>query len=274
LYRHTRLSEASAGWDAVSAQVADYFKHAHQDAMERFRRLAGMSLHPAGTPTPLPPPYEKYPFGLPNTTLQGYFGEIIAGLLAETSGAAGFNDWEVPAHLFHTHIVAFQQLEQQGQTGVPATTIFGRTGDDCLAFRRDGDRRIISVLFCESKCTTGHDACLIKDAHTKAAKSGIVDILQLVEVLEWRGCPCAAEWANALRVFHSQLHAPPPAPPVHRCDAVYYVHGQAPCRSQTWMSPLAPHCDYVAVRSLHSVEVYLEDVLVRIRFIYQAEVWQ
>lgn len=271
-YRHTRLSENVNAWANVSAHVEDYFKQAHRDAVERLRRVTGTSLHPAGTPSPLPPPYHQYPFGLPDVTLQGYFGEILAGLLAESIGAAGHNDWEVPAHLFHVHMVAFQQLEQQGQTGVPVTTIFGRTGDDCLAFRRDGNGRIISVLFCESKCTRDHDSQLVADAHGKASNSAIVDIMQLVEALEHRNCPVAKEWANALRVLHSGLYASPPSP-ASRCDAIYYVHGRVPLRSQTWISPKTPHRRYTAGRSLHTIEVHLNDVLVRVHSIYQSGVW-
>jgi hypothetical protein len=271
-YRHTRLSENAPAWAGVSAQVECYFKQAHRDAIERLRRVTSVSLHPAGAASSLPPPYRKYPFGLPDITLQGYFGEILAGLLAESIGAAGHDDWEVPAHLFHVHMVAFQQLEQQGQTGVPVTTIFGRTGDDCLAFRRDSNGRIISVLFCESKCTRTHDAQLVADAHDKAAKSAIVDIMQLVEALDHRNCPVATEWANALRILHSGMYASPPAH-ANRCDAVYYVHGQTPRRTQTWISPQQPHSSYTAGRSLHTVEVHLSDVLARVRSIYQSGVW-
>jgi hypothetical protein len=271
-YRHTRLCENPQVWPSVSACVEAYFRQSHNDAVERLRRLTHTSLHPAGTGSALPPPYHEYPFGLPPVTLQGYFGETLAGLLAESFSTAGHDDWEVPAHLFHTHVVVFQQLEQQWQSGIPVTAIFGRTGDDCLAFRRDNNRRITSVLFCESKCTCTHQSQFIADAHAKAANSAIVDIMQLVEALEYRNSPEALEWASALRVFHNELNKFPPAS-VHRCDAVYYVYGRSPKRSETWLSSTGPHEDYTASRSLHAVEVQLTNVLVRVRSIYQAGVW-
>jgi len=272
-YRHTRLCEDSQVWPSVSAYVEAYFRQAHSDAVERLRRLTHTSLHPAGTGSALPPPYHEYPFGLPAVTLQGYFGETLAALLAESFSTAGHDDWEVPAHLFHNHVVAFQQLEQQWQSGIPVTAIFGRTGDDCLAFRRDNTGRITSVLFCESKCTRTHQSQFVADAHAKAATSAIVDIMQLVEALEYRSAPEAVEWASALRVFYIELNKSPSASSVHRCDAVYYVHGRSPARSETWVSSTDPHGAYTASRSLHAVEVQLTDVLVRVRSIYHAGVW-
>jgi len=272
-YFHTRYSESTNGWNTVSSSVADYFRSAHDDAIQRFRRVAGISLHPTGQSQPLPAPYDQYPFGFPDIAAQGLFGEVLAGLLAETCGAAGFDDWEVPAHLFHTHIIAFQQLEQQSQSGVTATTLFGRTGDDCLAFRRDPNTfEIVSVLYCEAKCTATHSTALVQEAHSKAATSGIVDIYQLIEALASRNSQDADEWVDSLRVFHGNLHSTPPTV-IDRSDAVYYVHGQAPIQRSTWIDPVKPIPEYNATRRLHAVEVHLTDVLVRVRSIYCPQVW-
>jgi hypothetical protein len=272
-YFHSRFVEDDGQWERVSGQAIAYFRDAHADAIRRLQRLASVSLHPVGSSLTLPPPYQDYPFGLPEITLQGCFGEVLAGLLAESVGAAGRDDWEVPAHLFHTHLVAYQQLEQQAQTGSRIGTLVGRTGDDCLAFRRGDDGEIRSVLFCESKCTREHNASLIAEAHSKVSSSGIVDILQLIEALENRDDPSAAEWSHSLRVFHAQFYATPP-PPIDRYDAVYYVHGQAPIQESTWISPDRPHANYVARRPLHSVEICLANVRARLNSIYQEEVWR
>jgi len=272
-YFHTRYSESVSGWGAVSGSVADYFRYAHDDAIQRFRRVAGISLHPSGKRQQLPTPYDQYPFGFPDIAAQGLFGEVLAGLLAETCGAAGFDDWEVPAHLFHTQIIAFQQLEQQSQSGTTATTLFGRTGDDCLAFRRDPNTsEIVSVLYCEAKCTATHNIALVQEAHSKAATSGIVDILQLIEALASRNSQDADQWVDSLRVFYGQLHSPPPTA-IDRTDAVYYVHGQAPVQRLTWIDCDKPIPEYNASRRLHAVEVHLTDVLVRVRSIYCPQVW-
>lgn len=272
-YFHSRYSKSVEGWNTVSDLVAEYFRSAHDDAIQRFRRIAGMSLHPTGQSQPLPSPYDQYPFGFPDIAVQGLFGEVLAGLLAETCGAAGFDNWEVPAHLFHTHIIAFQQLEQQSQSGITATTLFGRTGDDCLAFRRDPKTsEIVSVLYCEAKCTTRHNISLVQEAHAKAATSGIVDIFQLIEALASRNSTDADEWTNALRVLHGRLHSNPSVS-IDRSDAVYYLHGQAPIQRATWIDSDNPIPEYTAARHLHAIEVHLSDVLVRVRSIYCPQVW-
>src|SRR5262249_42242713 len=151
-------------------------------------------------------PYSDYPHGLPLVTLQGYFGEIMAGWCAEHHAPCGDADWIVAAHLFRFHLTEFHNLESRGQTGAAPGAIVGRNGDDCVAFRRSTDGKIIAVLFCESKCTATHDAGLINDAHQKAGASAIVDIPQLIEVLSARGDTEALAWIDALHELHFALH--------------------------------------------------------------------
>jgi hypothetical protein len=134
--------------------------------LERLRDLAGITLDPLGEPDTGDPALE-YPHKLPLSTLQGYFGEVFAGLIVENGSALGESGWQVPAFLFRTHAVAFEQLELMRQTGQPLKGVPGRTGDDCMAFRRDSQGNIIRTLYCEAKCTLGHDTSLIADAHER-----------------------------------------------------------------------------------------------------------
>lgn len=268
-YRHHHYLERDGGWDETSEPICGYFRAAHDDAIRRIDRLVGPSLHPAGATAPNA---HRYPCTLPLVALQGYFGEVLAGMFAEHGTPSGHNDWEIPAFLFRTHLVAFQQLEAQAQNGAMAAAIPGRTGDDCLAFRRGGDGKILAVLFCEAKCTTDHDAGLIADAHDKAAVSAIVDILQLIEVLLGRGTPEAGEWIDALRLLRSQLIEAPAT--VTRHDAVVYVHQRAPIQNLTWIPPNQPHAKYTARRPLDAFEIRIPDVAARVRAVYAVEVWQ
>jgi hypothetical protein len=69
--------------------------------------LAEPSLHPFA-PFQQKDPTKGYPERLHALTLQGYFGEIFAGIVAENFSPFGENNWEVPAFLFRFHHVAFQ----------------------------------------------------------------------------------------------------------------------------------------------------------------------
>lgn len=267
-YCHHHLKERDDAWANVSGSIIDYFRRAHDDAVRRLQRLIGLSLHPAGVDPAAP---NGYPHGLPLGTLQGSFGEIIAGMCAEHGSPSGYDDWEVPAFLLRTHLVAFQQLERSGQTDDLPNAIPGRTGDDCLAFRRTEDMQIVAVLYCEAKCTLDHDSALISSAHGRAASS-IVDLLQIIEVLQLGETPEATRWIDALRILRLQLFSEPTR--ISRHDAVVYVHKRGPVRNQTWIPTDQPHQNYTAGRPLDSFEIQLSDVSSRISAVYAREVWQ
>jgi hypothetical protein len=170
------------------------------------------------------------------------------------------------------HLQAFQYLEQRSQNGNAPSAIVGRTGDDCLAFRRDANGQVIAVLFCEAKCTATHDAGLIKEAHEKLSVSAIVDVLRLVDVLRDSASADAQDWITALQSFHLSLRAVPPV--FQRVDLLCYVHSSVPIRNATWITTNAPHSAYTGGRPLEVFEVRMTDVLVRLREIYTEDVWQ
>src|SRR5579872_5000096 len=152
-YRHRVLKEDSAHWPAVEEPLKKYFRRAHSDAVRRLRRLATGSLHPLRRSSSFSDPAKNYPHTLDLTTLKGYFGEVITCAVAENFDVCGHTDWEVPGFLFRVHIGLFQKLEAQRLAGGDVGVVFGRTGDDSLAFRRDAKGSIIGVLYCEAKCT-------------------------------------------------------------------------------------------------------------------------
>jgi hypothetical protein len=234
---------------------------AHEDACNKLRALAGPSLDPLGT-TDARDPAEGYPHTLHMQSLKGYFGEVMAGLVAENLGAFGHDDWEVPAYLFRFHLVEFQQLDFMDQTDDEADLRPGRTGDDCLAFRRDADGNIVAALLCEAKCTKGHKSALIDDAHEKSSLPNLlpVDLLRLIEILSDAKGKAAKRWVRALRkLYHS---GPNPGGGYERLDQVTYVCGNRPKAKEQdrWIPADKPHAKYTAGRRLQVAEIQLNDV--------------
>ena len=270
-YHHFHLVEDSAAWDATRNGVIAYFKAAHADAINHLEALAGTSLHPAGVASTSP--YADYPHVLPQETLQGYFGEIMAGWFAEKKSPSGIAGWTVPAHLCRFHLTAFQYLEKVAQSGSGPSAIVGRTGDDCLAFMRDASGAITDILFCEAKCTGTHNASLISDAHDKAASGTVADLPRLIEVLMARTDPDSASWVDSIRELHLKL-VTRNMKSVKRHDLVCYVHSQSPIRTKTWIPTDAPHAKYTAKRVLNAVELRLANVIERLEAVYAAGVWQ
>jgi hypothetical protein len=267
-YRHRRLVENPSLRGEVLDRLAEYTRMAHNDALQRLRTLAGISLDPLAGRT-VPDPVNLYPHAFPPSVLQGFFGEVFAGILVEHFGPFGEDGWEIPAFLFRTHSVAFEQLEACWQSGVTARQIPGRTGDDCLAFRRDGDGRIIRTLYCEAKCTLDHNAALIADAHRKVSESPTVNILQLIEILTERGDADSLAWIPALR----QLRLSQTPPGYERCDLVSYICGRAPVRGETWIGADAAHANYNATRRLEAVEMHMQGVESMVRAVYHSSNW-
>src|SRR5271156_3994372 len=160
-YRLRVWRENHTALAAIRDELLGYVDEAFEDARRRIRRGFEDDLSPfRGAPND---PAENYPALLHRVTLQGYFGETLAVLAVEHWGAHGQRDWIVPAFLFRLHDQEFQHLESinerlaAGETYDPdrVTEIrFGRTGDDGLAFRMNGQNTITDVLTLEVKCLT------------------------------------------------------------------------------------------------------------------------
>lgn len=262
-YIHRLIKENLSQRDLILDELISIVKKAHDDARYRLRKLAGNSLKPFEDS---PDPTEGYPERLHIQSLKGYFGEIFAGIIAENFAPFGEDDWEVPVFLFRVHVVEFQQLEFLNQTGETAKKRPGRTGDDCLAFRRNSEGVIISSLACEAKCTANHQTNMISEAHEKASAANIkpVDIPQLIEILQDYDNSFASEWVDALR----RLWLGKVEKNYQRYDLISYICGQHPIRNPTWISTETAHSNYTGGRRLEAVEIHLHDVEKLIKAVY------
>jgi hypothetical protein len=253
-YRHLRLREVSEARERALEDLARLAREAHADAWLHWEKLRGVSLDPLNRAGDADTDMPAYPDSLHTITLQGYLGELLAGLVAENFRPHEI-EWCVPAFLFATHIAAFQALERRRQLGGPARRVPGRTGDDALAFLTDADGAVTAWLWGEAKCTHDHDTSLIRDGHVQLSAPYYlpVDLSQLIEVLERKSDPESDAWATRLRLL--LLLEEGSAPP--RYDMLVYVCGRSPVQRSNWLPIDAPPPDYTAGRPLEAVEVHL-----------------
>ena len=260
---HQKDQVDQAVWDELYA----YIDHAHEGARQALRAPLGDSLHPLHHGTQVDPAF-GYPHKLCDTALQGFFGEIVAGIVAENYASDDEHEWKVPVYLFRTHVVAFQQLELMKQTDNWERQIVGRTGDDGLAFAKDGDGHIVAWLACEAKCTRNHSSSLIADNHEKLSQAVTrpIDLLRLIDALkDYCDDDYSRVWIAALRRYWWEHERNPSA---RRCDLSMYVCGACPQRKDTWIPTDRPHEKYTGRRSLTSAELHLPDVTNIIQSLY------
>ncbi|MDF5719742.1 MAG: DEAD/DEAH box helicase [Rhizonema sp. PD37] len=257
-YTHRLLREDKSQRNIIINELILIVQKAHKDARYRLHKLAGNSLTPFGDFSDNDPSY-GYPERLNIISLQGYFGEIFSGIIAENFAPFGRDDWEIPAFLFRFHLVEFQHLEFLNQTEEIAKKRPGRTGDDCLAFLRNSEGVIIASLVCEAKCTTNHYTKMIAEAHKKASEPHIkpVDIPQIIEILGDYDDPFSSEWVDSLRVLWLEKKVDRN---YERCDLISYICGEHPIRNSTWIPLEKPHEQYTAERRLEAVEIHLHEV--------------
>lgn len=250
-YRHLLLREESANRAAGLASLGTLVAEAHRDARERLERLAGISLDPLqGSP----PDSRPYPDGLHTSALQGYLGEVLAGLIAENYQPHDL-PWSVPAFLFRGHQAAYQELERRRQLGGPARPIPGRTGDDALAFQVDEDGTVVAWLWAEAKCTHDHDSELINAGHRQLSATirVPVDLIQLIDILGGSQDQLKEQWIASLRELLYSANPPP------RYDLFVYVCGRAPVQRETWIPTDRPHDHYSGAGPLEASEIHLSD---------------
>jgi hypothetical protein len=265
-YRLRVWRENQEAFGAVRDQLKAYLEEAHDDARRRLREAFEDDLSPFSDAAT--DPAANYPALFHRVTLQGYFGETLGILAVEHWGAHGQTDWVVPAFLFRFHDTEFQHLDVINQRIVagdahvpdaPEEIRPGRTGDDGLAFRRDGQNTITDVLTLEAKCLRIHSAEKIKDAHEKlaAALNRSPGVRELIEILSDYDDPEANAWVEALLKLWRDGCVE-----AGRHDSVAYVCGQhpaSPARSG-WMSPEAPHQAYTVERALEAMEFHIQDL--------------
>lgn len=263
-YLHRLFEEDVAQRELILVEIRAIFEQAHDDAKRHLRSLLVDSLDPLEEC--IADPTAGYPEQLNIVTLQGYFGEVLSGVVAEVFEHFGEAGWKVPAFLFRFHAHAFDKLELMRQVGDDPGIIPGRSGDDCVAFLRSSEARILASLICEAKCSLNHDANLVAKAHRQVSSSHPkpLSILQFIEVLRDYSDAHSVQWVTSLRDFYLQE----PNQEYERCDLVCYVCGRSPVRRASWIPGSQPHDQYSGGRKLEAVEVHLDDVKTVINEIY------
>src|SRR5262249_34221520 len=132
----------------------------------------------------------------------------------------------------------------------------GRTGDDALAFRMNGENTITDVLTLEAKCLAESSNTKMEEAHQKLAAGGLrpPGVRELINLLEEYDAPEAQAWQEALlKLWRDGYRA------VVRHDGVGYTCGRAPARGNrlSWLPADAPHPAYTAARRLEGMEFQL-----------------
>lgn len=264
-YRYRLFSENDGIRSSILPQMQQAVADAHQDAIEDLRSVLDDTLDPIGLGTK--DPAYGYPHLLHIETLQGYFGEYMAGALAEEFKP--FNvDWTVPAYLFRFHEAAFQELARLKQTGRAVKKVVGRTGDDCIAFSRNDKDDVDAWLYCESKCLKRHNTATAAKAHEQLSGFEIepADLQRLIKILKSKSDAKSQSWRSSLQRFMLGQGKQP-----KRSDFLTYIANK-PKQSPTWLSSDKPATDYTGGRNFEAAEIQIDDVPGFVADVYKKQV--
>ncbi len=203
-YEHALAQENGHNRSSILPQLKVLISDAHEDARRRLRKLASGPLDPLNEPT-AKDPAEGYPERLHIQTLKGYFGETIAGAVAENLHPFGMKDWTVPAYLFRFHLVEFQQLDMMDQTGDAAHIRPGRTGDDWPSQQRGIEQLVQgnSFVLCTptgSGKTTVAEIAILQRLFSPS-DNAVIDLAPLVMYLVPKRALAAEVEAKLLRTI-------------------------------------------------------------------------
>ena len=278
-YRLRVWREDKAELDTVRAALVAYLQEALDDARRKMRFGLSDSLSPIDDEVPDPDPAANYPAALHRKTLQGYFGETLAGLVVEHFGAFGKEDWHVPAYLFRIHEVEFQHLDAINEhlwSGIDRDPDAnseirpGRTGDDAIAFRINDEGKITHVLTLEAKCLATSSATKIREAHSKLSierPRRSTGVREIHYVLSHYDTPQAKEWQRRLLSFYLEDHRH-----AKHLDGLVYAIGNRPKKSSkrtSWLCLNAPHADYTGGRPLEAMEFQFTNLKGLIDLLYR-----
>lgn len=254
-YRHRHVFESEEDKRKRALEVIkEYTAWAHSDAKEKLKEdyTLGVDLDPEayGKSNSV---VEAYPQELNEQVLKGYFGEAIAGLLAEIFEVHQ-KDWVVPIFLFRLHKAAFEKLEKHDLSGKLAKnspTVPGRTGDDCLAFEIE-DGAVLGCMSVEGKFTPNHNSSQIDSAFKKVDEKP-KSLIQVASILSARGKEDIAFQIKLFRYSNDDLG---------KYKMISYLHGQEPSQNDTWIDTESPKksTDEEAVELKSQLEV--EEVLI------------
>jgi hypothetical protein len=261
-YTHMLIHEVEAYRSAAIPLLARYARRGHEEAKARLATFVGDVNDPRranrGTYANA---LSFYPRHCEELTCQGFFGELLAGLLVELYSPHAI-DWQIPAFCFYAHDLLFQELLIAAAAGTMPRRAMGHFGDDCLAFSLTSDQTAVhKILICEAKCTTDHSSSLIADAHAKISTQPIeattIWLQTMIDSLLTRGDAHSRYWVPILRSFKDS----PDFSEQNRRDLVSYSHGRRRARvGKTWISTGQRHVNYEARRELAVLEVHLNEV--------------
>lgn len=147
-YGHLLLEQKGKNGQALLDALRPYFESAHLDAREHFHAEAGIDLHPDATGEAAG---VQYPGFLPDKAKGGLFGEVMAGLIAESYEMVGEHIWSVPIFLFRYHEDAGAYLFDLVRDPKKKREIFGRKGDDFIGVSFDDDGAVVRFIAGEAK---------------------------------------------------------------------------------------------------------------------------
>ena len=249
-YRHRHVFESGEDQRERALEIIKkYIAWAHSDAKEKLEEdyNLGVNLDPES--------YEEssnvveaYPQGLNERDLKGYFGEAVAGLLAEIFEVHR-KSWVIPMFLFRLHNKVFERLEEWDLSDEPDEDLSptpGRSGDDCLAFVLE-DESVVNCMSIEAKYTPDHNSSQIDSAFDKVNEEP-KSLLQIAGILDEIG---EEELADQIRLFRYSDDDP------GKYKMISYLHGKEPTQNDTWIDTDSPKksTDDEAVELESQVEV-------------------
>jgi hypothetical protein len=147
----------------------------------------------------------------------------------------------------------------------------GRTGNDILAFLLGPQGALRSILVCEAKCLSAHNATKATQAHSQLGALSLVrcpsGVPELIDILNDYGTQTADEWCERLR----RLYFDPTARP-SRVYVLLYATGDTPLTPKTrkaWLSSKTPDPAYKAKGPLEVIEVHISDTQDLVKTLYR-----
>ena len=147
-YGHLLLEQKKAKDADLFAKLIPYFESAHLDARTIFHEFMGIDLHPDAA-TGLAE--ISYPSSLHLTTLKGFFGEALTGLIVESYDLVGDHDWKVPLFLFRFHDDAKKYLYTLVRDPDQERKTIGRLGTDFIGISVDEEGEVDRLISGEAK---------------------------------------------------------------------------------------------------------------------------
>lgn len=265
-YFHVHISEDITERENARPLVQRYLTIAHADAISYFRRFYSLNFDPRGSAI-LDAALANYPAEVERLTLAGFFGEVMASLVAELVRFHSLS-WLVPALCFRHHATLFRQLMGSASRSEPPKRSLGRTGDDCVGFAVDSSgSKLEHILLCEAKCSYDHNPSLIADGHKQLSDTALaqLELFRITTILQDRNDATAQAWLTAIGDLVNRKATVSDL----RYDFFFYAYGRPPKQSTTWLSPSSPHANHGGKHPLIASEAHFSGCEVFVRTIYR-----